>query len=108
MISDTDFLTIAQAGELLKSRKLSPVELTRMLLERIETYDPQVHAFITPTPEIALRQARNAEAAICAGHPLHGIPFGLKDIYNTAGIRTTAHSKISTDNVPIEDSAATA
>ena len=111
MIPDTDFLTIAQASELLKSRKLSPVELTRRLLERIETIDPQIHAFITPTPELALSQARDAEAAICAGHwrgPLHGIPFGLKDIYNTAGIRTTAHSKILIDNVPIEDSAATA
>lgn len=110
MNSAPDFLTIAEASGLIKSRKLSPLELTRMLLARIEAFDPQVHAFITPTPELALKQAREAEAEIVAGRwrgPLHGIPFGLKDIYNTAGVRTTAHSKILIDNVPAEDAAAT-
>lgn len=104
-------LTIASAAELIRARKLSPVELTRSLLQRIETFDTQVRAFITLTPELALEQARKAEAEIAAGRyrgPMHGIPFGLKDVYNTAGIRTTAHSKIYIDNIPREDATTTA
>jgi len=103
-----EFLTIAQAGELIRTRALSPVELTRTLLQRIDTFDGQVNAFITLTPELALEHARKAESEIGAGRwrgPLHGIPFGLKDIYDTAGIRTTAHSKIYIDNVPQADAA---
>ena len=106
MTSELHFLTIAQAGELIRTRKLSPVELTQALLKRIAAFDPQVNSFITVTPELALKQAREAESEIAAGRyrgPMHGIPFGLKDIYNTAGIRTTAHSKICKDNVPQEN-----
>lgn len=105
------FLTIAQAAELIRTRKVSPVELTQALLNRIETLDSQINAFITLTPELALRQAREAESEISAGRyrgPMHGMPFGLKDIYNTAGIRTTAHSKIYADNIPREDARTTA
>lgn len=104
-------LTIARAAELIRTRKFSPVELTQALLQRIEAFDTQVRAFITLTPELALEQARKAEQEIAAGHyrgPMHGIPFGLKDVYNTAGIRTTAHSKIYVDNVPQEDATTTA
>src|SRR5688572_17817618 len=103
-----DFLTIAAASELIRTKKLSPVELTRALLDRIETFDAQVNAFITVTAELALEQAHQAESEIAAGRwrgPLHGIPFGLKDIYQTAGIRTTAHSKVYIDNVPRQDAA---
>ena len=111
MTSTLHFLTIAGASELIRLRKLSPVELTRALIERIEAFDSQVNAFITLTPERALDQAREAESEIAAGRyrgPMHGIPFGLKDIYNTAGIRTTAHSKIYIDNIPREDATTTA
>jgi aspartyl-tRNA(Asn)/glutamyl-tRNA(Gln) amidotransferase subunit A len=111
MDTNNDFLTIAEAGVLIGRRKLSPLELTRMLLARIEAFDAQMHAFITPTAELALKQAREAEAEIAACRwrgPLHGIPVGLKDIYNTAGIRTTAHSKTLDENVPAEDAAAVA
>jgi aspartyl-tRNA(Asn)/glutamyl-tRNA(Gln) amidotransferase subunit A len=90
-------LTIADAARLIESRRLSPVELTDTLLERIEALDPQLNAFLLPTPEKAREQARAAEREIMAGNyrgPLHGIPFGLKDIYATAGIRTTSHSKL--------------
>jgi aspartyl-tRNA(Asn)/glutamyl-tRNA(Gln) amidotransferase subunit A len=99
-------LTIADAARLIESRRLSPVELTDTLLERIEALDPQLNAFLLPTPEKAREQARAAEREIMAGNyrgPLHGIPFGLKDIYATAGIRTTSHSKICENLVPTED-----
>jgi aspartyl-tRNA(Asn)/glutamyl-tRNA(Gln) amidotransferase subunit A len=111
MTDDACFLTIAGAADLIRTRKLSPVELTRALIDRTERLDPQIRAFITPTPELALTQAGRAESEIGGGHyrgPLHGIPFGLKDIFNTAGILTSAHSKICRENVPDEDATATA
>ena len=95
--SDLHWLTIADAARLIERRRLSPVELTDALTARIETLDPQLNAFLLPTPEKTREQARAAEREIMAGSyrgPLHGIPFGLKDIYATAGIRTTSHSKI--------------
>ena len=97
------FLTIAEAAKLIASRKLSPVELTKAYLDRIGQLDDQLDAFITLTGERALQEARRAEDAISGGDyrgPLHGIPFALKDIYETAGILTTGHSKICIDNVP--------
>ena len=108
MHSDLDAITIAEAARLIAARKLSPVELAKAKLSRMEALDAQVNAFITPTPELALRQARAAEAEIASGTyrgALHGIPFGLKDIYATAGIRTTGHSRVCIDNVPVEDAA---
>lgn len=111
MSKDARFFTIAEASRLIAARKLSPVELGTALLDRITAIDPQVNAFITVTAELALKQARQAESEISRGHyrgPLHGIPVGLKDIYNTAGILTSGHSKICIDNVPAEDAAATA
>src|SRR5580704_8858458 len=101
-----DFLTIAEAGALIGKRELSPVELTESRLARIERLDGQLHSFIRVLREPALAAARAAEAEIMAGHyrgPLHGIPIGLKDIYETAGIPTTGHSKVMQDHVPAAD-----
>lgn len=98
--------TIAEAARLIATRQLSPVELTEALLARIETFDPQLNAFLLPTPDLALAQARQAEAEIAAGGhrgPLHGIPFALKDIFATAGIRTTGHSRTAIGNIPTAD-----
>lgn len=78
-------------------REISPVELTRALVERIAALDPRINAFLTVTGELAMEQARRAEREIASGRyqgPLHGIPVGLKDIHYTAGIRTTGHSKV--------------
>lgn len=105
-----NFVTIAGAARLIAARTLSPVELTEAKLERIAALDPQINAFITLTAERALQQARAAEAEIAAGRlrgPMHGIPFALKDIYATAGILTSGHSKICIDNIPSEDAAVT-
>lgn len=99
-------MTIAEASRLIAARKLSPVELTTDLLARIERLDPVVSAFITVTPERALADARAAEARIMTTGPrtpLDGIPIGHKDIFDTAGIRTTAHSRMLQDNVPATD-----
>jgi aspartyl-tRNA(Asn)/glutamyl-tRNA(Gln) amidotransferase subunit A len=104
--TDLHWLTIADASRLIERRRLSPVELTDALIARAEALDPQLNAFLLPTPEKAREQARAAEREIMAGAyrgPLHGIPFGLKDIYATAGIRTTSHSKICENLVPTED-----
>ncbi len=102
-----DFLTIAEASKLIAARKLSPVELTKTCLERVGAMDPIVNAFLLVTEERALADARAAEARAMAGAskgPLDGIPIAHKDIYNTAGIRTTGHSKLLEHNVPTTDS----
>lgn len=104
--TDLHALTIAEAARLIERRSLSPVELVEALIARREALDPQLDSFILPTPELALEQARQAEKEIAAGNyrgPMHGIPFGLKDIYCTAGIRTTGHSKVCADFVPEAD-----
>ncbi|MBM4443396.1 MAG: amidase, partial [Candidatus Rokubacteria bacterium] len=110
-MADLHDLSIAELSARIAARTLSPVELTDALIARIEQLDPQLRAFITPTFELARQQARAAEAEIAAGKsrgPLHGIPFGLKDIYDTKGILTSAHSKVFIDRVPAEDATATA
>ncbi len=102
----TDFLTIAEASKLIAARKLSPVELTKACLERIGSMNPALSAFLLVTEERALADARASEARAMAGStkgPLDGIPIAHKDIYNTAGIRTTAHSKLLEHNVPDAD-----
>ncbi|HEX7960699.1 MAG TPA: amidase [Terriglobales bacterium] len=99
-------LGLAQAAELLKSQRVSPVELTRACLERIEKLDPLLNAFITVTAESALAEARAAEEEITQGRwrgPLHGIPIALKDIIETAGVRTTAASALYENQVPHHD-----
>ena len=101
-------LTLAEAAEQIRQRKLSPLELTRECLARIERLNPTLNAFITVTGDLALEQARRAEAEIMAGNyrgPLHGIPIGLKDLLDTAGIRTTAASNQFRERVPAEDAA---
>jgi len=95
--------TIAEAAGLIEARALSPLELVQGLLQRIETIDPVIHSFLTVTADFAIDQAREAESEITQGRyrgALHGIPFGLKDIYETAGIRTTGHSKVYENHVP--------
>src|ERR1700758_5304679 len=99
-------LTLAEAAEQIRTHRLSPVELTRECLERIERLDPALNAFITVTADLALEQARFAEADIVAGHyrgPLHGIPIALKDLLDTAGVRTTAASNQYRERVPTHD-----
>lgn len=100
--------TIAEAAALIRSKRLSPVELTYEMLERISELDQELNAFITVTADQAIDQAQQAEKEILAGHyrgPLHGIPIGLKDVIETRGVRTTAHSKILRDYVPGKDAA---
>jgi len=107
--TELHWLTIADAARLIETRRLSPVELTDALLARVEVLDRQLNAFLLLTPEQAREQAKAAEREIMAGSyrgPLHGMPFGLKDIYATAGIRTTSHSKICENLVPSEDATA--
>jgi aspartyl-tRNA(Asn)/glutamyl-tRNA(Gln) amidotransferase subunit A len=87
------------------------VEYVEALIARTETFDPQLHAYITPTFDLARHQAKQAEDEIMAGRyrgPLHGIPFALKDIYDTKGIRTSGHSKVCLHRVPDADATATA
>ena len=101
------FVTIAEAARLFAQKKLSPVELTRDCLARIEALDPILHAFIRVTPDRAMADARAAEARIMEGTAkgrLDGIPIAHKDIYGTAGITTTGHSKLLEDFVPDQDS----
>ena len=109
MSGDTvDHLTIAEAGRLLASRRLSSVELTKALLARIGTLDPKLNAFITVTERQALTAARAADRVLDAGEGgrLTGIPLAYKDIFETAGVRTTAHSRLLADNVPRRDAEA--
>jgi aspartyl-tRNA(Asn)/glutamyl-tRNA(Gln) amidotransferase subunit A len=106
-VTELAFLTIAEASRLIAKRELSPVELTEACLRRIETLDSQLDSFVTVTAERARAEAKAAQAAIMAAgprSPLHGIPYCLKDIFDTAGIRTTAMSKLLADNVPARDS----
>jgi len=103
-------LSIAELSRDIAARRLSPVELADALIGRIDTYDGQIHAFITRTFDLARRQAAEAEAEIAAGRyrgPLHGVPFALKDIYDTRGILTSGHSRVFIDRVPSEDATTT-
>jgi len=108
MKTELHFLTIAQAAQQIKARKLSPVEYVDHLRTRIEALDDQISAFITPTFGLARQQAKLAESEIMAGRylgPMHGIPFGAKDIYETAGILTTGGSRIGQKHIPAADCA---
>ena len=98
--------SILEISELLRKREVSPVELTKRCLAQIERLNGSLNAFITITADSALTQARQAEAEILKGGwrgPLHGIPLALKDLIDTAGVRTTAASAIFKDRVPQED-----
>src|SRR5258708_27851377 len=98
--------TIAELAPRLRRKQVSPVELTRDCLDRIEKRNPALNAFITVTGESALAEARAAEAEIARGKwrgPLHGIPIALKDLIDTAGTRTTAARAVFANRVPTED-----
>ena len=100
------FLTVAEAAHQIRTRRVSPVELTQAYLQRIAALDPQLNAFITVTAEQALARAREAEHEIANGHyrgPLHGVPFALKDIYDTCGILTSGGSRVCIDRKPAAD-----
>ncbi|HKW35779.1 MAG TPA: amidase [Candidatus Acidoferrum sp.] len=110
--SDVAFASIEEIGKLLRKRKLSPVELTKLMLARIERLNPRLNAYITVTAELALAQAKKAERELYAPRgrkgkrdrgPLHGIPISLKDNIYTKEVRTTAGSKILKDFVPLHD-----
>jgi aspartyl-tRNA(Asn)/glutamyl-tRNA(Gln) amidotransferase subunit A len=112
--SELAFSSIEEISRLFRKRKLSPVELTKLILARIDQLNPQLNAYITVSAELALAQAKKAEAELFAPRgrkgyrdrgPLHGIPISLKDNIYTAGVRTTAGSKILTDFIPTEDAA---
>ena len=104
--SDLPFLTLAEAAREIRTRRLSPVELTRAVLERAQALNDTVNAYITITADSALREAQDAEHAILQGDyrgPLHGIPIALKDLFDTQGVRTTGGSKVLADRVPDAD-----
>ena len=103
---DIAFLTIAELDRAYEQKELSPVEVTRALLDRVAAHDGKLHSFIRVTEDVALAEAKAAEAELMAGKrrgPLHGVPYGLKDIIETAGIPTTGHSKLRQHHVPKAD-----
>ena len=103
-------LTMREAGKLLKNGDLSPVELAQAFFERIDETEDRLHSFITLLNDRAMGEARKAEGEIRSGKykgPMHGIPIVLKDLYDTAGIRTTSGSQVDFDRVPTEDSTVT-
>jgi len=105
-MTDPAWLGIADASALLREKKLSSIELTQALIARTEKIDPRIDAYLRFEPEIALKDARAADAELARGQwrgPLHGVPYGLKDIIDYAGLPTTAHSKILADNVATTD-----
>jgi aspartyl-tRNA(Asn)/glutamyl-tRNA(Gln) amidotransferase subunit A len=102
------FASAVELGRRMAEGELSPVEVAREHLDRIARLDPALRCYITVTPERALERARAAEKDLRAGRrrgPLHGVPFGLKDLVDTAGVRTTAGSRILADRVPARDAA---
>ena len=103
---DVLFLTAAELGPKIRTREISPVELTDSYLARIRKYAPKLNAFETVTAELAKKQARAAETEIAAGKyrgPLHGIPYGAKDLFDTAGIRTSWGAVPCKNRVPNSD-----
>src|SRR5215472_9287526 len=106
-VAESRWLTINEAAHFLREKKISPVHLTQVCLDRIQRLNPKLNAFITVTADSALAQAHEAEAEIQEGRwrgPLHGIPIAIKDLFDTAGVRTTSASGLQRDRVPTEDS----
>jgi aspartyl-tRNA(Asn)/glutamyl-tRNA(Gln) amidotransferase subunit A len=98
--------TISELAQRLRKGEISPVEVTRSCLERVERLNPSLNAFITIMAESSLAQAHTAEAEIRRGEwrgPLHGVPVALKDLIDTAGVRTTAASALYKDRIPAQD-----
>jgi aspartyl-tRNA(Asn)/glutamyl-tRNA(Gln) amidotransferase subunit A len=107
-VSDVALLPLQAASALVHSRRASSVDLVRACLDRITRHDRELGAFITLTADSALDEAKRADADLANGvdrGPLHGIPIALKDLYDTAGVRTTAGSRIFAERVPERDSA---
>ncbi len=105
-MSDLHWMTATEAAQAIAARKLSPVELMEVLLERIARLDPKLNVFIHLDGDAAMGAARAAEAEITSGRlrgPLHGVPVGIKDIIDVAGLPTTCHSKILIDNIASAD-----
>lgn len=100
------FLQLSEASQGVQTREISPVALTELCLARIEQFNPRYNAFITVTAESAIEEARRADAEIARGEwkgPLHGIPLAVKDLAETAGVRTTAASGVLEHYIPSED-----
>jgi len=90
----------------IKTKKLSPVEVIRTFLERIESVNPKINAYVTVTADSALKEAKKAERKVMKGGklgPLHGVPVSIKDLIFTKGVRTTFGSKLLEDFIPDED-----
>ena len=103
---DIAFAPVTELSQWIEHRKLTSERLTNIYLERLQRFDPKLHCVITLTRELALKQAKQADAEIAAGHyrgPLHGIPWGGKDLLDTAGIPTTYGAEPFRDRVPSED-----
>jgi aspartyl-tRNA(Asn)/glutamyl-tRNA(Gln) amidotransferase subunit A len=103
---DLASLTLKQASDRIRSKKVSPVELTEACLDRIKTYNPKINAWITVMRDKALAQAKELEKEQASGNfrsPLHGIPIGIKDSIDTIGVRTTAASAVYEYRFPTED-----
>jgi len=103
---DSTFLTISDLSELIRARKISPIEVTRSTLGRIDKLNPVFNAYITVTADLAMKSAQEAESEIQHNRwrgPLHGVPIALKDLFDTAGVRTTAASAVFKDRVPEQD-----
>jgi len=100
------YLSQAEAAKLIEKREVSPLDLTDACIARAETLDATLHAYLTMTFETARQEARAAGEEIAAGKyrgPLHGVPFAIKDLYDTAGVLTTYGSRVTEHNVPAED-----
>jgi len=105
-VSEPHWLTASEASRAFAARQLSPVELLTALLGRIDALDPKLHAFIHLDADAAMEAARTATKEIAAGRirgPLHGVPVGVKDIIDVAGLPTTGHSKILVNNIAAAD-----
>ncbi len=106
MTQNYEYVSIRELCVLIRAQKISPVEVVQACLKRIEELDPKLNAFITVLADQAFEQAKDAEAEIKAGNwrsPLHGIPVGIKDFYDTASIKTTAAFEHFKDRVPTKD-----
>ncbi|MDX1401028.1 MAG: amidase, partial [Kiloniellales bacterium] len=106
---DVHFKTISEVGRDLRSGAVTCVSLTEQILQRIEDKDRTLNAFVTVTPDLALRQAKIADEERASGKdrgPLHGIPIAVKDLFQTEGLRTTCGSKLFENWIPEEDATA--
>ncbi len=104
--TELPLLELVEVSKAVQKKEVSPVELTRACLDRIEQLNPKLNAFLTVTDTSALEEARKAEAEIARGEwkgPLHGVPLAVKDLIETAGVKTTAASAVLKNNVPTAD-----